>query len=438
MMQKLPPRKDRGRLRRTFAALTIDTTPLRTSRDYGLLFTGQFVSGLGSSISYVVLAWQMFQLTKSSFAVGMLGLAEFVPVFFMAFVGGALADYVNRRRLILLTEAILTFNAGILIVNSILPHPQIWVLYLVTGVSGALMGLQRPAREALAPQIVTPEQMPAIAALGSLRFNFGMIVGSALGGLIAARFGAVTAYALDFATFLVSLVTLWMMRTVPPPAGAVFPGLRSIVEGLRYARRRQELLGTYLIDINAMFFGMPMALFPAIAEHYGGASVGLFYAMPSVGALIATLTSGWTGRVHKHGVAITIAAAFWGVAIICFGLVEHLWLALFFLALAGSADMVSGIFRMTVWNQTIPEHLRGRLAGIEMLSYLTGPHLGDTEAGIVASLFGLRASIVSGGVLCVVGSGLLALALPAFIRYDGREGTARKRLEEAERATLMA
>jgi MFS family permease len=210
--------------------------------------------------------------------------------------------------------------------------------------------------------------------------------------------------------------------------------LRSISEGLRYAKSRPELLGTYLVDINAMFFGMPMALFPAIAESFGNASVGLLYAMPAVGSLIATLTSGWTNRIHKHGLAVIIAATVWGIAIIGFGLANSLWLALVCLALAGGADMVSGLFRMTIWNQTIPDHLRGRLAGIEMVSYTTGPMLGNAEAGIVASLFSIRTSVISGGILCVLGSGLLAVLLPSLLHYDGRAGLARKESEEEARA----
>jgi MFS family permease len=234
-------------------------------------------------------------------------------------------------------------------------------------------------------------------------------------------------------TFIISLLALWMMRAVPPPPDAERPSLRSIVEGIRYAKSRPELMGTYLVDINAMFFGMPMALFPAVAEHFGGASVGLLYSAPAVGSLFATLTSGWTSRVHRHGLAVVIAAAVWGVAIICFGFAGKLWLALLCLAMAGAADMVSGLFRMTIWNQTIPDHLRGRLAGIEMVSYTTGPLLGNAESGLVASLFSIRTSIVSGGILCVLGTGLLAMALPAFLHYDGREGLALKRKEDEAR-----
>jgi MFS family permease len=184
-----------------------------------------------------------------------------------------------------------------------------------------------------------------------------------------------------------------------------------------------------------MFFGMPMALFPAIAESFGGASVGWFYSMMAVGPLVVSLTSGWTARVQRHGAAITIAVVVWGLAIVGFGLTRDLWLALFFLALAGAADNLSGLFRMTMWNQTIPDHLRGRMASIEMISYMTGPYLGNAEAGLVAAAFGLRASVVSGGVLCVVGAGLLALLLPRFITYDGRAGVARKQAEERARTT---
>jgi MFS family permease len=310
------------------------------------------------------------------------------------------------------------------------------VLLLMAALFAALSAIHRPALEALTPRLVDPKQLPAVSALSSLRYNFNFIIGPAIAGIIAASLGAAAAFTIDAATYFVSIITLLLIRSVPVPVDAERASLRSVIEGLKYARSRQELLGTYLIDLNAMFFGMPMALFPALAESFGGASVGLFYTMPAVGSLAVTLTSGWTNRIDKHGLAVTIAAMVWGLAIIGFGLAGRLWLALLFLVLAGAADMVSGLFRMTIWNQTIPDHLRGRLASIEMISYSTGPYLGNAEAGLVASLFGLRASVVSGGVLCVVGSGLLALLLPAFIRYEGREGLARKQAEEAERARV--
>ena len=248
-----------------------------------------------------------------------------------------------------------------------------------------------------------------------------MIAGPAFAGVLLAGPGLEVAYAVDAATFAVSLVALSLMRASPPPPDAERPSLGRVVEGLRYARSRPELIGTYLVDMAAMFFGMPMALFPELAQRYGGsAALGALYAAPSVGAFLATVTSGWTGRVHRHGRAITLAAGAWGLAIVGFGLAPWLWLALLALAAAGSADMVSGIFRMSIWNRTIPDHLRGRLASIEMLSYTSGPLLGNAEAGAAASLLGVRASVVSGGVLCVVAVAGTAAALPALWAYDAR------------------
>jgi MFS family permease len=423
-----------GRARRLFRALALDVTPLRESREFRLLFAGQAVSFFGSMMTFVALPWQTYRLTGSTLVTGLLGVAEFVPIFLMAFVGGALADAIDRRRMVLLTEALLAAGTLLLVFNSLLAEPRVWVLFVCAALFAALNGLQRPSLDALVPRLVPAEQMPAAAALKSLGTTVSMIGGPALGGLLVATAGPALTYTFDFVTFAASLAALWAMRAVPPPAGADSPSLRTVVEGLRYARSRPELLGTYLVDINAMFFGMPMALFPAVAERFGDGSVGLLYAAPAAGALCVTLTSGWTRRVNRHGLCVALAAGCWGVAIIGFGLAGSLWAALACLASAGAADMVSGLFRMTIWNQTIPDHLRGRLAGVEVVSYTTGPLLGNAEAGVVAGLFGVRASIVSGGVLCVAGTALLSLLLPQLIRYDGREGLRRKRAEEEARA----
>jgi MFS family permease len=307
---------------------------------------------------------------------------------------------------------------------------QPWVLFVAAALSAAFNALHRPALEAVVPRILPPEQLAAAASLGTFRYSFCFIVGPAAAGLLAEKAGAGVAFAVDAATFLVAAGTMVAVTNVPAPTHAESPSVRAVVEGLRYARSRPELMGTYLIDIIAMFFGMPIALFPAIAESYGGASVGLFYSTLAVGPLLVTLTSGWTSRVRRHGRAIVIAVVVWGLAIVGFGLARQLWLGLLFLAIAGGADCVSGIFRMTIWNQTIPDRLRGRLASIEMVSYLTGPYLGNAEAGLVASLVGLRTSVVSGGVACVLGAGVLAAVLPGFLRYDREAGLARKRREE--------
>lgn len=413
--------------------MLLDITPLKVSRDYRLLFFGQLISFFGTMMTFVVVPVQMYQLTKSNLYVGLLGVAEFVPMFLLAFVGGALADSIDRRKMLRITEVGLTATIGILLVNSLLPHPQIWLLFVVVALQAGLAGLQRPSFESLIPRIIEPEHLTAVAALNSIRFNVGAIISPLIGGLIAARFSASVAYGIDLVTFIASLLSVWMIRAVPPPDNADQPNFQSIKKGFQYAMRRQDLLGTYLIDINAMLFGMPKALFPALAVSFKASSIGVFYSAIAIGSLLATLTSGWTSKVQRHGLFIAIAAACWGVAIIFFGLSDSLYVGLFFLGLAGFFDMISGIFRGTIWNQTIPDHLRGRLAGIEMISFLTGPMLGDAEAGIIAHLFDLRASIVSGGILTVVGTVVLALLLPKFIQYKAQDGIARKAAEEQQR-----
>lgn len=417
--------------------LTLDFTPLRDSREFRLLYFSQSITFFGSMMTFVALPWQVFQLTNSSFAVGMLGVVEFVAVLFMGFVGGALADFLDRRLMVRLTEAALAAGSVVLIINALLPRPQVWLLFACAAFFAALTALQRPSLEALIPRIVKAEQMPAVAALQAFRGSLAMVGGPALGGVLVVTFGPALAYSVDLVTFIVSLIALTLMQVVPPPPEADRPGIRSIIEGLQYARSRQELLGTYLVDMTAMFFGIPMALFPAIAQRYGGASVGFLYAAPAAGALIMSLMLGWTKRVNRHGLAVGIAAMCWGFAIIAFGFAGRLWLALLCLAIAGASDMISGVFRMIIWNQTIPDHLRGRLAGIELISYHTGPMLGNAESGIVASFFGIRNAVVSGGILCVLGTGLLILALPSFRRYDGRAGLVQKQAEENARADVL-
>jgi len=410
-----------GRWRRLARLMAMDVGPLRRHRDFRLLYISRAVSFFGSMITYVAIPYQAYRLTRSSLAVGLLGLTELVPILLFAFLGGALADAWDRRRLVQLTELALAVMSGLLALNALLPRPHLWALYAVAAAMAGLDALQRPSLDALLPRLVERDELTAAGALSSLVSTAGMVAGPALGGVLVATIGLTGAYAVDVATFVVSLAALRLMRAVPPPPDAERPSPRRVIEGLRYARGRPELMGTYLVDIVAMFFGMPTALFPALAPHYGGAgALGLLYAAPSVGALLATATSGWTGRVHRHGRAVIIAALAWGVAITLFGLAPTLPLALLALAAAGGADMMSGLFRSRIWNGTIPDALRGRLAGIELLSYSSGPALGNVESGVVATLAGVRQSVVSGGVLCVVGVALLAVALPRFRRYDDR------------------
>jgi len=419
--------------------LSIDLTPLRSSRDFRLVFTASGVSAIGSYLTFVSIPYQVFVLSHDPLLVGLIGLCELVPLLFMAFVGGALADYLDRRLLVVVGEILFAALTGVLLINSLAGRPQMWLLFVVAGLSTTIDGIQRPALDAVVPRLVVPEQIPAAGALNSLRMNVAALAGPALAGVLLQGVGLAWVYAIDMATFAVSLTCLAFVRRVPPPPAPDRPSLRSVVTGLRYAVNRKELLGTYLVDINAMFFGMPQALYPFVADRLGGPAVlGLLYAAPSAGSLVATVTSGWSARVRRHGMAVILAAGAWGVAIVGFGFANSLWLAVLTLALAGAADMVSGLFRGIIWNQTIPDHLRGRLAGIEMLSYTSGPTLGNLESGVVARFAGVGGSIVWGGVLCVAGTVALAALLPEFRRYDGEHGLARKIAEDEAWAAQAA
>ena len=407
---------------RALRAVAMDAGLLRRRRDFRLLVLGQAVSEAGSMLTFVAVPFQVYELTGSSLAVGLLGVAEFASTLVLALVGGALADAFDRRRLVQIAEVGAAVVAGALLANAALSDPQTWVLYLCAALLAAFTALRRPPLDALVPRLVERDELKAAAAVHFTVHNAAFVGGPALAGVLIASAGLEVTYALDAATFLVSLVVLTVMRTPPAPAEALPPSLRRIGEGVRYAASRQELIGTYLVDMNAMFFGMPMALFPAMAKGYGGAeALGVLYAAPAAGSIVVGLTSGWTRHVHRHGRAIACAAAAWGVAIVAFGLADALWLAVACLAAAGGMDAISGIFRSAIWNETIPDHLRGRLAGVEMISWSSGPTLGNAEAGAVAALAGVRASVIAGGVACVAGTVALALALPRFWRYDSRD-----------------
>ncbi len=423
-----PPVAEPGAVReRSFRNLaTIDLGPLRRRRDFRLLFFGQGFSFLGSMVTFVAVPFQAYDLTGSSLVVGLIAAAELPPILITAFLGGALADAFDRRRLVQIAELGLASGAALLLANSLLGEPRLWVLFVAGIAMAGFDGIQRPPLDALEPRLVERDELPAASALGSLRGNVGMIAGPALGGVLIATVGLPATYAFDLVTFAFSLGMLSMMRAVPPPPGAERPSIRRVKEGIRYSLSRQELIGTYSVDFVAMFFGMPMALFPAYAQEFGGPGVlGILYAAPAIGSLAIALTSGWTAHVHRHGLAVILAAGMWGVAMVGFGLAQSLAVAVVALAVGGGADSISGIFRSVIWNQTIPDELRGRLAGIEQISYSSGPTLGNLEAGVVAALTSVRTSILSGGILCVVGVAVAALALPAFRKYDAREPATR-------------
>jgi MFS family permease len=401
--------------------LRADLSPLKGSRDFRRLYASRTVTALGTQATEVALLVQARQLTGSPLAVGLLGAVELVPLVTFGLYGGVLADRFDRRRLMYWCEAALGVCACLLMINALARKPAVWPLFVAAAVMMALAALQRPSLDASIPRVVPRDQLTAASALLSMSQNVSVITGAAVGGVLAAGPGPQFVYGLDAVSFAASFCFLFLVRPMPAPAGEhapTGPGLRGLFDGLAYARRRPDLLGSYLADLAAMMLCYPNALFPFVAADLHAAwAVGLMFAAPSVGAVAVTVVSGWMSRVRRHGLAIAVAAASWGLLITGFGLAPGIWIALAFLVLAGAADMVSGIFRDTLWNQTIPDELRGRLAGVELLSYGVGPSVGQIRAGAVARITTARFSLVSGGLLCVGTVGLVCLALPGFTRY---------------------
>ncbi|WP_369270642.1 MFS transporter [Streptomyces sp. R11] len=420
-------------------AVLPDLAPWRASVDFRRLWLAGLVTYFGSFLTFVALPVQIKELTGSAAAVGAIGAVELVPLIVFGLYGGALADALDKRKLIVWTEAGQAVLSAVLLANALLPSPAIWPLYVVAALSSALVSVQRPAMDALLPRIVAHDHLPAAASLNALRWQVGGVAGPALAGVVVAYAGLGWAYGVDLLTFVVSVLLVLGLAPSPASHEAAKPSLKAIAEGARYAWSRKELLGTYVIDIAAMLFAMPLAVLPFLADELNAPwALGLMYAAVPAGAMLVSLTSGWTSRVHRHGRAVVVAAALWGTAIAAAGVSGNVWLVLLFLTLGGAADMVSGIFRGVMWNQTIPDELRGRLAGIELLSYSVGPQLGQTYVGGMAAWRGVRTSIWSGGLLCVGAVGLLALCLPKLMTYDARTNEHAVRLREQRAAAAAA
>jgi MFS family permease len=402
--------------------LRVDTRPLR-HRDFRNLWLGQAVSTLGAEIGTVAIPYQVYTLTHSTALVGLLGLASLIPLLVVPLIGGAIADALDRRTILLCTESGLTVVAGLFLANSLLPRPQVWLLFVLQSLAIAVFSLGRPAMSSLPPRLVPNDEVPAAIAIESVYESLSAVAGPAVGGLLIATAGVPWTFGIDCATYAASLLAIWALPKLPPLEETERPSLRAIVDGFRFLKGRQALIGIFAVDTNAMVFGMPSALFPAFALHTlqgDAATVGYLYAAPYAGALAGSLVSGWTSHVRRMGLGVTVAACVWGIAIAGFGLTTTLWPALVLLAVAGGADFFSAVLRSTMLLRSTPDHLRGRLLGIEFTQVASAPSLGDLEAGVLASLTSLRFSIVSGGVLCVVGCAVTALALPGFLRYDAR------------------
>ena len=405
--------------RHRLGELVIDTTPLRASRQFRLLMLGQVLSVVGSNFTAIAVPFQVYVLTGSSLLVGVTGLVEVVPLLAGMLAGGALADAMDRRRLLIGTRLALTVVGVGLALNAGTGRHGLWLVFPLIAANAALTGLGGPARSAPIAAMVGPDLLPAASALNATSHQLGAVAGPALAGLLMARVGVAAAYWVDVASLLLQLVTFTVMRPIPPGEGGRPAGLGSIVEGLRYVRGQPLLCGLLLIDLNAMVFGMPRALFPALGTglfHGGADTVGLLYAAPGAGALLGAATSGWVGRVRRTGLAVVAAVVVWGGAIAAFGLVPWLGVALALLALAGFADVVSEVFRTTLMQLSAPDGLRGRVVALWQAQVTGAPRLGDTEAGAVAALTTPRVSVVSGGLACIAGALLLAWLIPQLRR----------------------
>jgi MFS family permease len=411
-----------GWLRRLTHGVVADTTPLKVSPAYRRLWFGLGVSNVGQQMTAVALAVQVFRITGSSLAVGLIGAFALVPLIVFGLYGGAVADVLDRRLLMFWTSLGLALLSVVLFVQSAAGLSSVWLLYLVVAAQSALFAVNNPARSAAIPRLVGVELLPAANALQQVTFNIGFTLGPLLAGGLIAWASLDAAYALDVLSFGAALYAVLRLPPIPPLGGK--PGQRagfaSVMEGLRFLRGRKDVLMTFLVDINAMVFGMPRALFPAVAGLFyagGAGTVGLLSAAPAFGAMIGATFSGGLTRIKRQGLAVLVAVVVWGLAIAGFGFTTVLWVGVVLLAVAGAADMVSSVFRSTILQTATPDALRGRLQGVFIVVVAGGPRLGDVEAGTVASLTNERVSIVSGGLLCVLGVIVLSLLYPSFARY---------------------
>lgn len=408
-------------MNRRFSAALVDISPLRESPAYRALWLGQMVSLLGSNMRLVAVAWHVYALTGSTVMVGLVGLAEVVPLIAVSIFGGALVDTRDRKKLIVRAQLGLMLSSGGLAAITLAGEPSVGWIYLLTGIASAFNAIDRPARSALLPHVIAADKLTAAMALRQVLFQTTTIVGPAIGGLLIEVVSVGWVYALDAASFSAALIALRWVPVMPVAATTGPTRLAAVKEGLAFAARTPVLMSIFVIDLVAMIFGMPRAVFPALAKEtfgMGAGGVGILYAAPAVGALLGALTTGWVSSVRRQGLAVIVAVVVWGTAIALAGLsLFSLALTLTFLAIAGAADVVSAVFRGTILLQKTPDALRGRLNALNIMVVTGGPRLGDVEAGLVAGALGAPASVVIGGIACVAGAGLVARLFPSLRAY---------------------
>jgi predicted MFS family arabinose efflux permease len=404
------------------ARFVVDITPLRKHRSFRRLWAGQVVSGMGSQLTLVAVSFQAYGLTHSTLVVGLIGLAQLVPLMAGALWGGTLADAMDRRKVLIATQLAMATAVGGLVLNASATRPAVWPLFVCSAAGAGFQGVDWPARRAALPMLVDEEDVTAAIGLQTTIQQLALVAGPALAGVLIATIGLSAVYGIDVATFGAALVAALALPSLVPIGGGTPMGLRSMAEGFRHLGAEKLLSATYWIDLNAMIFGMPRAVFPALGVGlFGGGAgvVGLLYAAPGAGALVGSLFTGWCGRVRRQGRAIAGCVVIWGSTIALFGVIPVLWIGLSLLAIAGAADVVSAVFRQAVQQRTVPEHLQGRLSGTFFAVVAGGPRLGDAETGAAAAIGGPQFAVWSGGLACVAGVGVLLWRVPELWRDRG-------------------
>ncbi len=411
------------RLARLLRAAASDITPLRESPAFRRLFAGQAVSMIGAQVTQVAVPLQVYAITKSSLDVGLIGFASFVPLVVFGLYGGAIADSVDRRKLLILTSIATMAVSVVLLAQAVAHLEQLWLLYLCVVVQSGFAAVGTPTRGAIVPFLVGRRRLPAANTLIYGSFQLAIILGPLVAGVTVSAGGFGAAYSVDVATFAGAFYAAVRLPRMPPEHTARTASFGAVAEGLRFLSVRPVVLMTFLVDIDAMLFSSPRALFPALAsDRFGGGAhtAGFLYAAPGVGAIVVTAVGGLIARVHRQGIGITVSIALWAAAIIAFGWSSSLWVGLLMLALAGAADTVSAVYRSTMLQVATPNSMQGRLQGVYSVVVTGGTRLGDVRAGAVASVVSPEISVVAGGIACLAGLAMLVASVPAFLRYDAR------------------
>jgi MFS family permease len=412
-----------------FSKIAVDVQPLRESRDFRLVTLGAVITGLGSQAALVALPYQVFVITGSAFLTGLIGLAELGPLIVASLFGGALADRFERRRLLLLCQYALVAIAAALAVAAATGPPPIWILFVLAGAMAGASSIERVVASAIVPKTVAPEMLPSAISLTYGLYQLTMVAGPALGGLLISAFGLTTPYAVDAVSCLGMAGAAAMMSPQPAPVRAVQePVLRSIRSGLAYLRKLPAVTAGFVMDLSAMTFGMPRALFPVLAltvYHAGAAGTGLLYAAVAAGSTVAALTTGWMRHARYLGRIVLVCVACWGIFIAAAGFVDNIWPAAFLFALAGAADSISAVCRNTMMQTLTPDEMRGRISSVFNLVVAGGPRLGDVESGSVAAIASPAFSVVSGGLICLASVGVVAFAFPQLAAYDSAKAARR-------------